>query len=189
MKRIITVLDTLIFAVAGVLTAVLLFMVLLQSLCRNLFNFSFIQIEELCILSLSWLTFLAAAYAVRHCAHVAVDFFFNKMPRPFRYGLNLVTIVVLLFLTGFMAWHGWGLAIRQMRTPLPVTHIPRGYIYLAAPVCSVFMILFFADALIDCIQTHGILGVVVDSEEQIQKELANGQQLAKDVLDKGAEGR
>ena len=76
MKRIVTALDTLIFAVAGVLTAALLGMVLLQSLCRNLFNFSFIQIEELCILSLAWLTFLAAAYAVRHCGHVAVDFFF-----------------------------------------------------------------------------------------------------------------
>lgn len=59
---------------------------------------------------------------------------------------------------------------------------------MAAPVCSVFMILFFVDALVDCIRTKGILGVVVDSEEQIKKELVNGQQLARDVLDAGKGG-
>ena len=74
MKYITNFLDKFIFALACVLTAVLLSMVLVQMLCRNLFNFSFTQVEEYCVLMMAWLTFLAAAYAVRHCGHVAVDF-------------------------------------------------------------------------------------------------------------------
>ena len=143
MKYITNFLDKFIFALACVLTAGLLSMVLVQMLCRNLFNFSFTQVEEYCVLMMAWLTFLAAAYAVRHCGHVAVDFFFQKMARPVKYVLNLVTIMGLLFLTLYMTCYGYGLSMRQMKTPLPITHIPRGCMYLAVPVCSVIMACFF----------------------------------------------
>lgn len=111
MKYITNFLDKFIFALACVLTAVLLSMVLVQMLCRNLFNFSFTQVEEYCVLMMAWLTFLAAAYAVRHCGHVAVDFFFQKMARPVKYVLNLVTIMGLLFLTLYMTCYGYGLSM------------------------------------------------------------------------------
>ena len=62
MKYITNFLDKFIFALACVLTAVLLSMVLVQMLCRNLFNFSFTQVEEYCVLMMAWLTFPAAMW-------------------------------------------------------------------------------------------------------------------------------
>ncbi|MCD8224680.1 MAG: TRAP transporter small permease [Clostridiales bacterium] len=187
MKYITDFLDKFVFTASCILTALLVAMVLTQVICRNLFRFSFMQIEELCVLMMAWLTFLAAAYAVRHCGHVAVDFFFNKMPRRVKYWLNLVTILVLIFLTGYMTYYGYGLSLRQMKTILPITHIPRGMIYLAVPVCSAIMVLFLIDALIRCISRRSIEGVVVDSDEQIGKELESGRKLMEEVL--GSEER
>lgn len=182
MKRMIGLLEKAVYALCALLIALLLGMVLTQTLCRNLFRFAFVQVEELCILMLAWLTFLAAAYSLRRMGHVAVDFFFNKMPRKARYWLNIATILLLMALMAFLAWHGFGLSMRQMRTPLAITRIPRGYMFLAAPVSSVLMLLFLADSLVDCLGQNAITGVVIDTGEQIDAELQNGKKLADEVL-------
>lgn len=182
MNRLVKILEQCVYVAAAILITLLLSAVLVQIVCRNLFNFSFVQLEELCILMLSWLAFLAATYAMRHCAHVAVDFFYNKMPKPVRYILNIITLAALILLMMFLAYHGYGLAMRQMRTPLPVTHIPRGFIYMSVPVSSAVMVIFLISALLECIRDKKIAGVVVDMNDQIEQELENGVQLAEEVL-------
>ena len=88
----------------------------------------------------------------------------------------------------YMTCYGYGLSMRQMKTPLPITHIPRGCMYLAVPVCSVIMALFFLDALINCIRKKSIEGVVVDTDEQIDQELESGKKLMEEVLGNDGKG-
>lgn len=175
-------LEKLLFCTAVLLLGTLICMVLSQTVLRNVLNFSFVEVEELSMLLLSWFTFISATYCLRRHGHVAVDYFYNKMPFRIRFTLNLLTLGAILALVCFIAYYGWQLSMRQMRMPLVVTGIKRGWMYLSAPVCAVLMAAIVLDAIVTCIRNGSAVGLTVDSNAEVLREIDAGAKAADQML-------
>lgn len=119
-------------------------LVFVNVVCRYVFNFSLIWVEELTRYMMVWLGFLGSGLVLRIGAHVAVDFFQDllspKMARAAR-----AAIVVLLAATFIaMAWLGVRYVAFAWEQETAVLNWSTGAVYLAVPIGAALMLAHLA---------------------------------------------
>jgi TRAP-type C4-dicarboxylate transport system permease small subunit len=77
-----------------------------QVLCRYVLLISTSYAEELCRLSVVWLIFLGAAFAVRRNEHICVEALYNILPGPVKTFCDALMYVLLLILSAVMVRYG-----------------------------------------------------------------------------------
>lgn len=138
-----TILKKFIYHTSALLFAIATLIAFIQVIFRYVFNASLSWAEESVRYMFIWMFFLGMAEATRTGLHVTLDVIFNNMTvKTKRIAMSLIDAAIIVLL-GFMSYYGFKLAFVNMSQMSPAMQIPMGYIYLAIPVGSVFMIIFY----------------------------------------------
>ena len=123
------------------LVAAMAMLVFVNVVCRYVFNFSLIWVEELTRYMMVWLGFLGSGLVLRFGAHVAVDLFQDLLPPAAARAVRAAIVVVLAFLFAAMAWLGVRYVGFAWEQETAVLNWSTGAIYLAVPIGALLMLL------------------------------------------------
>lgn len=123
------------------LMASMALLVFVNVVCRYLFNFSIIWVEELTQYQMIWVAYLGAGLALREGRHVAVDTLQDLLPAPLRRGLRaLIGLAMGVFLAVLVVL-GYQIVVFTWSQETPVMNVPTGLPYLAVPIGAAAMLL------------------------------------------------
>ena len=134
-KILLTVLDNLELAIAGVILVALVSCTFVGVFARYLFGVPFNWLEEMQQAAMVWIAFLVAGAAFRRESHVAVEIFIAIV----------VYAVLIYFLRSSLKF--LQVFLKTGRTT-PMLRIPMYYIYSIAPVSAVLMMVSYAVMLV-----------------------------------------
>ncbi|MCU0774366.1 MAG: TRAP transporter small permease [Ideonella sp.] len=116
-------------------------LVFVNVVCRYLFNFSIIWVEELTQYQMIWVAYLGAGLALREGRHVAVDTLQDLLPAPLRRYLRaLIGMGMGAFLAALVVL-GYQIVVFTWNQETPVMNVPTGLPYLAVPIGAAAMLL------------------------------------------------
>ncbi len=110
--------------------------------------------EEAAIFLLMWVALLGSAVAYGAKAHLGVDYFVGKLhPQAQRLAEALVHTLTAVFAAAALIWGGYVLVSETLAAGQlsPALHVKVGYVYLAVPICGVFILLFCLEAIAELI--------------------------------------
>ena len=122
------------------LVAAMAVLVFVNVVCRYVFNFSLIWVEELTRYMMVWLGFLGSGLVLRFGAHVAVDFFQDLLPPRAAKALRAAIVLLLGMTFVAMAWLGARYVAFAWGQETAVLNWSTGAIYLAVPIGAVLML-------------------------------------------------
>ncbi|KQX35657.1 hypothetical protein ASD04_12775 [Devosia sp. Root436] len=114
-----------------------------QIINRYFFGHSFVFAEEMAVQLMIWIAFLGAAKCVSEDSHARLTVVLASLPRRPRAALLVLSDMLCIAFLGIAAWFGFRLVQTTWRSTTIGTGIPEGLVYLAMPVGSVIMIVFY----------------------------------------------
>jgi len=141
--------------VVTLLTAVMVATVILQVFFRFVVGNPLSWSEELARYAFVWITFLGAAVAYRHGAHIVVEAVVALLPH--RVQLALVWVVDALMVAALVVLLVQGLAFVEVTATVKATmlQIPMSWVYGAVPVSAAIMLAYQVERTLRRIQgTH-----------------------------------
>lgn len=121
--------SVLLFAVGAMLT--------FEVVARYFFNAPTIWAEELSRLFMIWAVFIASATLLRWDDHIRVTVVVDLLPEAPRRVLRVVTLTFVAVVAGFVAWHGYPIALNSFevgRTTGSMLGIPQWWWQASIPV-------------------------------------------------------
>jgi TRAP-type C4-dicarboxylate transport system permease small subunit len=114
----------------------------LQVVLRYGFSSSLPGAGEVARFSMIWLTFVAAAVAIRERAHPRVDYFIRWFLGSLYRLINVLINVVLGLFVVVLSYYSLNVVETSMANRTPGLGLPLGYVNLALPVGGLLMILY-----------------------------------------------
>lgn len=145
-----TIVDNLELAVAGVILVALVSSTFLGVFSRYLFNAPFNWLEEMQQAAMVWIAFLVAGAAFRRGSHVAIEIVVDSLPEKAQKVVEVfIAVVVYAVLIFFLrsSLKFLQVFLKTGRTT-PMLRIPMVYIYGIAPVSAVLMMISYAVVLV-----------------------------------------
>jgi len=139
MKGIYKLTDKVLSFVSGALLAVLILVVLYSVLSRYIFNASIAWAEELSRFLFIGVVCIGSVTAYFRNEHLGLDILLKLLPEAAHKYVELVKNILILFITGFMAWGGYRLMQEAFDSVSSALRIRIGYIYIILPVFSVLL--------------------------------------------------
>ncbi|MBN1795526.1 MAG: TRAP transporter small permease [Sedimentisphaerales bacterium] len=105
--------------------------------------------EEIAQYLLVWVSLLGASVAFGAKSHLGVDYFVGKLhPQAQKLTAVIVNILVAAFAVAVMIYGGYILVSKTLAAGqiTPALQIKMGYVYLAVPICGVFVVIFCIEA-------------------------------------------
>ncbi len=99
-------------------------------------------VEQMSLLLVTTITFLAAAVGVHERTHLSVDVLSHFLSERGRIVLALLVDILLAVFGGALAWYGWDLIQFGWRKQIPLLNIPDGIRYIPMVVAGVLIVLF-----------------------------------------------
>lgn len=129
-------------AVVAFLMAVMVGTVILQVFCRFVLDNPLSWSEELARYAFVWITFLGAAVAYRHGAHIVVEILVVKLPR--RAQMVLAWVADALMVVALLVLLVQGLGIVEVNSNVEATmlEIPMSWVYGSVPVSAMIMLAY-----------------------------------------------
>ena len=118
-------------------------------ICTRLLGCPLSWSEELARYMAIWLTFLGAAYALRKGTMATVEILYNKLHGVGKKTLYLLISAVTLVFCYALIRYGWEFAVKFMPQASPAMHIPKGIVYLSAPISGILMACYQIELLYD----------------------------------------
>lgn len=122
-----------------ILILTLLIIVSFQIIMRQVFDISYILLDEISRILFAWCISSSVAYAFIRKAHVNVTYFYDKMPARLQKYISLILLLSILFFLLFLMRHSWALTVKQMKIPFPIGPYPRGYLFAPLPISCLIM--------------------------------------------------
>ena len=97
--------------------------------------------EELGLLMAVWFSFIAMVLGVKQGLHIHINLLpEQKMPPWLNTIFKKISDIIIIFV-GYIFLR-WGLPLVgfTMRSILPASHLPAGWLYMIMPICAVFLI-------------------------------------------------
>lgn len=142
------------FFVIGVV-ALLTFDVLWGVFSRFILNNQSSWTEELARVLLIWVSLLGASLAFAEKGHLGVDCVVNALDPGARKLMKIIVqCIIFLFAAVVLIYGGMDLMLTTLRLEqsMPALGIPKGYLYLAAPVSGLFTAIFALENLAELFQ-------------------------------------
>lgn len=138
-------------------------LVLSQVISRYVFSNPLTWTEELARFALVWLTFISAGFVMARRLHVTVDLVAAKLSKRGAVLMDSFAMLVVLVVSGAMAWAGSQFALAVSRLNAPATEIPMSVVYASAALG--FTLIFL----------HGVLNTYVNFKhpEQVPGAMEN----------------
>ena len=149
MKRILKGVDKVLGTVSSVLMAALVLIVLYSVFSRYILNASIAWAEELSRFLFIGVVCMGAVTAYFRNEHLGLDILVKMLPEAAHKYVDVIRNLLLLLITGFMAWGGLRMMLESMDSLSPALRIRVGYIYLILPVFSGLLCLTTAVRLVE----------------------------------------
>lgn len=127
---------------AKLVLLVIVFIVSAQVISRKFIGTSIRWSEEVALLLMVWLAFVAMAIGVEKHLHIAIEMFVNKMPGAVQKVIAKINDAATLLFGIILVIYGRRLVLSTMSSTLPATQWPAGIAYLMMPVGGVFITYF-----------------------------------------------
>ena len=131
----------------GVILSIMTLSVTWQVILRYLFKLPNMWSEELARFLFVWLVMFGSALAIRYNRHMSIDFIKQKLPARFQLVLSVLLTVLCMIFVSFVGWQGLQLLSITSHQLSGGLRIPMAYPYMAIPVGSVLMLIFFVEYL------------------------------------------
>jgi TRAP-type C4-dicarboxylate transport system permease small subunit len=132
--------------------AVVLILSCFAQICTRLAGVPLSWSEELSRYLAVWLTFIGAAYALRRKSLATVEILLDKCKGNSKKILFIIISLFVIVFSIILIRYGWAFSMRFMRQTSPALHIPKGLVYLSAPISGVLMCLYQLEILIDTLK-------------------------------------
>lgn len=123
--------------------------VFLQVVFRYVLSQPLFWSEELPRYLLIWTTFLAAALAQKHRAHINITLAVNLLPRRIQKWLRILTDILICGFLGVLVYSGSLVSRVTLHHRSTALQIPMAAVYLALPVGATLMMLYLLLQIID----------------------------------------
>lgn len=124
--------------VFGTLMTVL---VITNVIMRYGFNSGLTWSEEASRFLFIWTTFLGAILGESKGAHMRLDFIVDAFPGVSRKVVQVIALLAVLFLSCLLLYGGYEVVSTTWKMPTSALKIPKGSVYLGAPICFGYFIL------------------------------------------------
>lgn len=128
--------------------AVVLILSCFAQICTRLAGVPLPWSEELSRYLAVWLTFIGAAYALRKKSLATVEILYDKLTGSSKKTLYVVISIIVFIFSILLIKYGFDFSMKFMRQTSPAMHIPKGIVYICAPISGVLMLLYQLEATI-----------------------------------------
>jgi TRAP-type transport system small permease protein len=112
---------------------------LLQVFNRFVLNSSLSWSEEFQIYCHVWIVFLAIPVAYRHGAHMSVEAFRNKLPRPVGRAFDYLIELLWIWFAVALAWLAWRVSEVAKLQSSPGLDLPMNWVYYSMVVGGAYL--------------------------------------------------
>lgn len=116
-------------------------LVITNVILRYGFNSGLTWSEEASRFLFIWTTFLGAILGESKSAHMRLDFIVDAFPGVSRKIVHIIALLVVLFLSCMLVYGGYEVVSTTWKMPTSALKIPKGAVYLGAPICFGYFIL------------------------------------------------
>lgn len=116
-------------------------LVITNVILRYVFNSGLTWSEEACRFLFIWTTFMGAILGESKSAHMRLDFIVDHFPGISRKIAHILALLVVLFLSCLLVKGGYEVVSTTWKMPTSALKIPKGAVYLGAPICFGYFIL------------------------------------------------
>lgn len=120
----------------------IVFLVSAEVISRKFLGTSIRWSEEVALFFMVWMAFISMAIGVQKHLHIAIEYFYDRLPKTLAALVAKLDILVVLGIGIIMVMYGANLVQVTMNSTLPATNWPAGTLYLMIPVSGVFIIYF-----------------------------------------------
>jgi TRAP-type transport system small permease protein len=113
-----------------------------QVILRTFTRHSILWSEEIALLLMVWLAFIAMAIGVEKAMHISVGLFFNKFPKWLKTGATKLNDVLTAGFGFALIYFGILLISSTATSTLPATKLPSCWKYMMIPISGVFITYF-----------------------------------------------
>lgn len=140
------VLKNLDLIIAGTASVFLVCVTFLGVIMRYCFNKPFIWEEEVQLACFVWIVFFGAGAAFRTGNHVSIDFIVDRMPMAVQKVVNWLIYIGVMAIELYLLIQSCELIVNmaRMQRRTDILHIPLTYIYIAAPIGCILMMLNYS---------------------------------------------
>jgi len=128
--------------IVALLMAVMVGTVLLQVYCRFVLGNPLSWSEELARYAFVWITFLGAAVAYRHGAHIIVETIVVLLPRRAQVALAWLVDALMVVALVVLLVQGLGIVETTGNVEATMLEIPMSWVYGAVPVSAAIMLAY-----------------------------------------------
>ena len=100
-----------------------------------------------------WTTFLGAILGESKGAHMRLDFIVDAFPGVSRKIVQVLALLVVLFLSCLLVKGGYEVVVTTWKMPTSALKIPKGAVYMGAPICFGYFVLSTVARIIQVIIT------------------------------------
>lgn len=131
------------FALIVVLFVAMTVVVVFQVVNRFILQWPILWTADVSVICFVWLSLLCVSLAVRHHGHFRVSALIDRnWGPPVKAVLELISLAVIMLLSGALTIYGAYVAIDGIREVSPGLGIPMVWAYASVPVCSTTAFLF-----------------------------------------------
>ncbi|MFP4508560.1 MAG: TRAP transporter small permease [Spirochaetaceae bacterium] len=131
-----------------------------------------------------WFTFIAMALGVRKGMHISINIMPEKLSPWISVALAKLQYLAVGVVGYVMLVYGYGLVQSTMRSVLPATRMPSGYLYLVIPVCGFLLIVESLTDLFGIDRRDGWMSNYLgEDEEDLEDVMEHGMNVAADLFD------
>lgn len=149
LKKILKVYDSIIKGILIAIVAAFVVIIFTQVICRYVFNHSLSWSEELARVLFTQMIFLAAPIFVLEKRGISVDILLQFIPKKAKRYLFVVIDVLSFVFFAFLAFSGYGFAMKNMNQTTTALSLNYGRIYMIIPVSAVCMMINVVRAGVD----------------------------------------
>lgn len=132
----------LLFRYSELVLLIIIVLVSVQVILRKLFSLSLVWVEEVSLLLVVWMAFIAMAIGVAENLHISITLFFDRLPKAAQRVLLVFNNVLVAGVGGIMVYYGYKLIMSTRNSTLPTTKWPTFILYLMIPVSGAYIIYF-----------------------------------------------
>lgn len=116
------------------------FLISAQVISRKFFKHSIIWSEEVALLLMVWVAFIATAIGVAKNNHIRITVFYDMLPKPAKKASQWLEYAVTIFVGLMLLIYGTRLVQFTLHSTLPTTKWPSFLLYLMIPVSGFYMV-------------------------------------------------
>lgn len=137
---------------ALVMLAGLTILVFVSALMRT-FKHPLNWAQDVALVAFAWLIFLGSDIAIRGTGLIGVNLFVRKLPPVIQKGLDIIFKIIIIAFLGVLVVYGFQMTVTGWTRQITTLHISYGWVTMAVPTGSFFMIISTIIQLVKRIKT------------------------------------